>query len=211
MREHLDDLKEIRSMMQKSTRFISLSGISGILIGVYALVGACVAYFYLDFHVSIRHLFAQVGLNNLNQDFIVFLISDAIIVLILSIVTSWILTKRNSSANGEKLFSPASLRLIVGMLIPLTVGGVFSLILLHYGLIGVVAPSMLIFYGLALINASNHTLTDIKYLGYLEILLGFIALLDMSRGLLYWALGFGLLHIIYGSYMYLKYEYRKDA
>jgi len=107
--------------------------------------------------------------------------------------------------------SPTAIRLVMNMMIPLTVGGTFCLILLNYGLVGLVAPSMLIFYGLALINASPYTLRDIRYLGYIEIFIGFIAMLDIGQGLLYWSIGFGLLHVIYGIYMYFKYEYKKDA
>lgn len=211
MSDHLEELREIRSMMQKSTRFISLSGLSGIFAGVYALIGAFVAYQYLEFYGNIRQFFASVGLNTLNNKFIFFLIIDASTVLVLALGTSFFLTARNIKKNNESMFSPTAIRLVINMLIPLVVGGVFSLILLSYGYIGLVAPSMLIFYGLALINASSYTIRDIRYLGYLEILIGFIALLDSGNGLFYWSLGFGVLHIVYGTYMYFKYEYKKDA
>jgi hypothetical protein len=211
MSDHLEELKEIRSMMQKSTRFISLSGLSGIFAGVYALIGAFVAYRYLEFYGNIRQFFASVGLNTINHKFIFFLIIDAGTVLVLALGTSFFLTARNIKKNNESMFSPTAIRLVINMMIPLVVGGTFSLILLSYGYIGLVAPSMLIFYGLALMNASAYTIRDIRYLGYLEILIGFIALLDSGNGLFYWSLGFGLLHIVYGTYMYFKYEYKKDA
>ena len=39
-----------------------------------------------------------------------------------------------------------------------------------------------------------------------EVVLGMISLSALQYGLLFWALGFGVLHIAYGTYMYLKYE-----
>ena len=65
---------------------------------------------------------------------------------------------------------------------------------------------MLIFYGLALINSSKYTFFEIRYLGIAEIVLGLIASVFVSSGLILWAAGFGLLHIIYGIIMYYKYE-----
>lgn len=198
-------------MMQKSTRFISLSGLSGVFAGLYALVGAGLAYWYLGARVNVRQLFVHIGFTRLNDKMIFFLIADAACVLLLALVTSFFLTMRNIKKNGERMMSPTAIRLVMNMMIPLTVGGTFCLILLNYGLVGLVAPSMLIFYGLALINASPYTLRDIRYLGYIEIFIGFIAMLDIGQGLLYWSIGFGLLHVIYGIYMYFKYEYKKDA
>lgn len=198
-------------MMQKSTRFISLSGLSGVFAGLYALIGAGVAYWYLDARVNIREFFIHIGFTRLSNKMAFFLIADAACVLLLALVTSFFLTKRNIRKNGENMMSPTAIRLAMNMMIPLTVGGTFCLILLNYGLLGLVAPSMLIFYGLALINASPYTLRDIRYLGYIEIIIGFIALLDIGQGLLYWSIGFGLLHVVYGIYMYFKYEYKKDA
>ena len=45
--EHLETLSEIRSLMERSSRFISLSGLSGVAAGVFALMGAAMVYVYL--------------------------------------------------------------------------------------------------------------------------------------------------------------------
>ena len=68
------------------------------------------------------------------------------------------------------------------------------------------APASLIFYGISLVNASKYTLTDIRYLGVMEIILGLINTQFIDYGLYFWATGFGLLHIIYGAMMWWKYE-----
>ena len=65
---------------------------------------------------------------------------------------------------------------------------------------------MLLFFGLALLNASKYTFGEIKILGISEIILGLVSMYWTSLGLLFWAIGFGLFNIIYGVYMYVKYE-----
>jgi len=91
-------------------------------------------------------------------------------------------------------------------LIPLVAGGLFVGGLLYHNEWRLVAPACLVFYGLALVNASKYTLTDIRYLGLLEIVLGLVNLYYADYGLYYWAIGFGLLHIIYGLIMWWKYD-----
>lgn len=80
------------------------------------------------------------------------------------------------------------------------------MILIYQGHIELAAPATLVFYGLALLNASKYTLSDIRYLGLLEIVTGLMATFFIEYGLLFWAFGFGLLHIVYGIFMYYKYE-----
>jgi hypothetical protein len=95
---------------------------------------------------------------------------------------------------------------IINLFIPLFVGGVFCMILLSHHLIYLIAPTTLLFYGLALFNAGKYTLKEVRYLGLTEMLLGLFASYYAGYGLLFWALGFGILHIIYGTVMYFKYE-----
>jgi hypothetical protein len=65
---------------------------------------------------------------------------------------------------------------------------------------------MLIFYGMALLNGSKYTYHEIRALGILEVLLGLIASMNLGHGLLFWALGFGVLHIIYGVLVWYRHE-----
>ena len=71
---------------------------------------------------------------------------------------------------------------------------------------GTVVPGLLLFYGLALLNASKYTLNEIRWLGLTPIGLGLLALAQPGWGLLYFALGFGLGRIGYGLLMYNRYE-----
>lgn len=204
---HLEDLAVIRSMMEQSTRFLSLSGLSGVVAGLAALAGAITAFYYLDipffdvrgYYVE-SYEYSNWGLN-LNQFFLL----DAAIVLIVALLGGFYFTSRKAKNEGKKIWTQASQRLAVNLFIPLATGGLFSLLLLQHGLFGVVAPTTLIFYGLALLNASKYTLDDIRYLGISEIVLGLIATYFIGYGLLFWAIGFGVLHIVYGLRMYFKY------
>ena len=83
---------------------------------------------------------------------------------------------------------------------------IFCLALLRWDLPALVAPSTLVFYGLALVNGSKHTLRDVEFLGLTEIALGLAGLFYLGNGLELWTTGFGLLHIVYGAWMYFKYE-----
>jgi len=213
--KYLEDIVSIKSMMSKSSRFMSLSGLSGILSGIYALIGALVAHNILTTEQltsgGVRYA-SVVGLINayLAQPSGGKLFLVALVVLIAAIVTGVILTARKAKKHEEKIWDASSKRLLIHFAIPLLTGGAFCLVLLQYGLIGLVAPCTLIFYGLALINASKFTLGDIKYLGLTNVILGLISTQFIGYGIYFWALGFGVLHIIYGSMMYLKYDIKKE-
>jgi len=65
---------------------------------------------------------------------------------------------------------------------------------------------LLIFYGLALVDAGKFTYGEVFYLGILEIITGLVSAFFPSLGLFFWIFGFGVLHVIYGLVMYRKYE-----
>lgn len=201
--QHLDTLTEIRSLMEKSTKFISLSGLSGIVAGIFALIGALIAYYYL---LSTNYDEAYLMNGVVNFDFYRFFFLNAAFVLISALAFGSYFTIRKAKKNNQKIWDQTSKRLLINLLLPLVSGGLFCLVLLYHGLVGLIAPATLIFYGLALINASKYTLNDIRYLGICEIILGLVSSIFIGYGLIFWALGFGVLHIVYGFVMYFKYE-----
>ena len=202
--EHLEAIQDIRQMMKKSTRFLSLSGLSGVFAGIFALGGAVVAYLYLN---SIYHNWVRGGEEALNRNEIyVNFILIAAVVLALSISTAYFFSNRKAKKDGHNLFDHTAIRVLINLAIPLVSGGVFCMALLYHGAIVYIAPAMLLFYGLALINASKYTYDDIRYFGICEIVLGLINDFNLGNGLLYWAFGFGVLHIVYGATMWYKYE-----
>jgi hypothetical protein len=201
--DQLATLHEIRNIMDRSSRFISLSGLSGVAAGVSALIGAVVVKWYLVTHnINYRQ---NPGLN-LTRESILFMLSVAAFVFILALCSATYFTARNAKKNSHRVWDSKTERMLVNLFIPLAVGGIFCAVLIYHNLLYLIAPAMLIFYGLALINGSKYTLSDIRYLGFCEITLGLLASFFVGYGLLAWTMGFGVLHIVYGMLMYFKYE-----
>ena len=204
----LEDLNNIKEMMERSTKFLSLSGLSGISAGIIALIGAGIAYFILDYG-SIKYDEHFHILNALRVHEIEIIESITILamaVLLFALGFGFFFSWRKSRKYNYKLWNKTSKRMLVSLLIPLVVGGFFSLVLIDNNYISLLAGATLIFYGLALENASKYTLKEIRLLGVSEIILGGLACIFINYGLLFWALGFGVLHIIYGCLMYFKYD-----
>jgi hypothetical protein len=206
--EQLETLREIRSLMERSSRFLSLSGLSGVIAGIAAIIGVVAAYIFLGISPDEPgyYQFATGENGKPNPAFYTFLSVDFIIVLIVSLLAASLLTMRKARKQGQPVWDALAKRLVVNMAIPLATGGIFCLMLLYHGQIALVASATLIFYGLALFNAGKYTINDIRYLGVLEIITGLAAFFAVEYGLLFWAFGFGILHIVYGIAMYLKYE-----
>lgn len=200
--DYLNDIKEIKNLMNKSSRFISLSGLSGIMAGIYALVGAWFARQEIGKAYGLQRGTQYISSNEIT----IKLLAIAAIVIILAIVTGIILTQRKARKNGEQIFDKTAIKLLINFLIPLGTGGILALIILQKGFIGLIAPITLIFYGLACVNASKYTLGHVKYLGFANIILGLISTQYIGYGLYFWAIGFGLFHIIYGGLMYIFIE-----
>lgn len=188
--------------MERSSRFISLSGLSGVFAGVYALIGAWAAHYLFSPQIDLVLNEGYVTEMDLQTP----LILIALAVLALSVITAIFFTTRNARKKNQKIWDKRSQRMVWNLAIPLITGGIFIVLLLAHGTLYLVVPGMLIFYGLALTNASKYTLNDIRYLGYSEIFLGLMAAWWQGDYFYYWSLGFGLLHIVYGAAMYWKYE-----
>lgn len=202
--DYIRDISEIRSMMERSSKFLSLSGWAGILAGIYALTGAYIAYTLFHFNPT-EIVDNPVSPGQLPASFLqVFFVAVSIIILALG--TAIYFSYSRAKKSGEKLWNNTARRLVINMAVPLISGGLLLLILIDKGLIGLIAPISLLFYGLALYNASKFTYEEVKLLGLTQIVLGLISSYFIEYGMLCWALGFGLVHIIYGIYMHYTYE-----
>jgi uncharacterized DUF497 family protein len=201
--KYLNDISEIKNMMNQSSRFISLSGLSGVLAGIYSLIGAWLAYktIYFDTTSIGNYRNLIISQDAINKLFII-----AFSVLISSIITGIALSVRKAKKTEDKIWNVSSKRLVINFAIPLATGGFFILFLIEKEMLSLVAPLTLLFYGLACVNASKYTLGDVRYLGITMIILGLLSTWFLGYGLLFWALGFGICHIIYGSMMYFKYD-----
>lgn len=198
MNNQVEDIKVIREMMERSSKFLSLSGMSGVVAGAAAIAGAAFAYFYL-----LRDP-AATDFTRMQET----LILGAIAVVVLAVALgagvwfSW----RKARKSGQKFFNKTTGRILYALAIPLVAGGIFCLIYLLRGDLRTVISGTLLFYGLALVNASKYTYGEIHWLGLTEIALGLLAALFGRHGILFWTLGFGVCHIVYGLVMYLKYD-----
>ncbi len=197
-KNYLQDIHDIKNLMSRSSQFISLSGLSGVLAGIYALIGAYIANDLLQLNQS-RYVILESRTFQL-------IVVVALSVLVLSVATAFVLTHFKAKKAGEKVWNSTSKRMAINFLIPLVTGGIFALLLLRHQVFGLIAPVTLIFYGLACVNASKYTLRDVRYLGITVVILGLIATEFSGYALEFWALGFGVCHIVYGGIMYFKYD-----
>ena len=207
-REHLQTLTEIRSLMERSSKFLSLSGLSGVSAGVIALIGAAIVYMRLrtDWFHALSYQRLELYDDTAHQAIREFLLVVSFVVLVTALLAGTYFTVRKAQRQGLSVWNTSSQRLLWAMAVPLATGGVFCLALLYYNLIWLAFPATLIFYGLALTNGSKYTVRDVESLGYCEIGLGLLSLFWPGYNLLTWAMGFGVLHIVYGLAMYYKYE-----
>ncbi len=204
--KQLKELAEIRNLMEKSSRFLSLSGLSGILSGGFAVFGALNVWLYSGIK--------GVGYSPINEgaeavidiSFQRFIIINALIVLLLSLVFSWYFSKRKAKKMKVKLWNTASKSMLLNLFIPLVAGGLFCITLFLRQEFYLIVPVMLLFYGLALISAGKYTEYSVNYLGVAELVTGLLAAIFINQSLLFWTLGFGVLHIIYGIVMYYHHK-----
>lgn len=199
----IKEISHIRSLMEKSSKFISISGLSGVLIGLYALIGAALGYItvygfnstfqFRDYYVS--------------DDRVIYkLVAIALAVLLAAILTGVTMARHKAKKHRQSIWNPTSRNLLFAVAVPLVTGGILALIFVVKGWYVLIASTLLIFYGLTLTAGSVYTFKEAKWLGILQIVLGLLALLMPGYGLWFWALGFGVLHIVYGLIVYNRYE-----
>jgi hypothetical protein len=199
--DYQQDLASIRHLMERSAKFLSLSGLSGALAGLYALAASAYAYGALYEGGQLRGFETYELAATVDS-----LLYLAVVVLTLSVCTGLWFSYRKAKRTNMPFWSETAKRLVVNLAVPVITGGIFILMLLLQGYYALVVPVCLLFYGLALINASGHLYDEVRYLGYTEIMLGLVAAWLAPFGLFFWAFGFGVLHIIYGTVMYFRYD-----
>ena len=188
-----EDIKTIKRIMEESSRFLSLSGLSGIFAGILAFLGGFAVHF-------LRLRIQDISLLKYE------VVAVALIVLILALAGSFYFSIRKAKSKGQKIWTPVSRRLLLNLFIPLISGGFFILILYFENHWKLIVPAMLIFYGLSLVSAGKFTYSEVFYLGLAELITGFLAAIFQESFILFWVLGFGFLHIVYGLIMYRKYQ-----
>lgn len=216
--QSLDTLKDIKKMMERSSRFISLSGWSGVAAGVCALIGAHFANDIISRNKNSENLIKKIDFNQYEgtvnryegvslQNYMGnSLFQIAIATLAASVILAFTFTYLRSKKTKTPIWGATSKKLLISTAIPLVAGGLYLLQLMKFENFGLIAPGCLLFYGLALLSGSRYTIGEIKYLGYIQILLAVISMYNPGYGLYFWAIGFGIMHIVYGLVMWYKYE-----
>ncbi len=201
--DYIENIKDIRSIMERSTKFISLSGLSGIAAGLVGIVASVLAVQKLGHLVFEPHIFALIEKSPGMKKYFLILFSVALAV---ALFLSSYFTLRKARKNKLKIWDNTSRRFLFNMFFPLATGGAFIMAMLYHGNYSFICAVMLIFYGMSLLNASKYANDEIRYLGILEVSVGIAALFFTGCGLLLWGIGFGVLNAVYGIIMYVKYE-----
>lgn len=206
--EQLDAIRDIRNLMERSSRFSSLSGLAGVIVGIFAIVATTAAYLLLGVTPFEAGYATLLNKQSPIAGYTLFtlLVADFGSVLLFSLLTGIYLSIRKARKQNLPIWDATAKRMLLNLFIPLVTGGIYCLILLYQGQPALVLPATLLFYGLALLHASKYTINDIRYLGVLEVVLGLLASYFTDQGLLFWVVGFGVLHIVYGIRIYFTYE-----
>jgi hypothetical protein len=205
--QHLEDLKTIKSIMEQSSRFLSLSGLSGISAGLFAVAGAIAAKMIIKGPVINAWGYSKAISQTESQgNTIALLLLTAGVVLVLAVSSVLFFSYRKARKSGQKIWTPASKRLLINLSIPLAAGGLFILLTLGQLNGSIIAAATLVFYGLALVNAGKFTFGEIYWLGIMEIVTGLLCLAIPGYAFVFWVFGFGILHMGYGTFMYFKYR-----
>lgn len=197
--DHIKDIAEIRSMMERSSKFLSLSGLSGVLAGIYALAGSYLAYSLYGFNPS--EIVSNTTASNLSEVILI-----ALMVLVVAVGTAVFFSYRKATKENESIWNATSRRLLVNVSIPLIAGAGLALILFSKGFVGLIPSVTLLFYGVALFNAGTFSYNEVKFLGVIQVLLGLVAANFVEYSLILWAIGFGVTHIIYGIFIHIRHE-----
>ena len=205
--QHLEDIKVIRKIMEESSRFLSLSGLSGIVAGFIAIAGAVVAKLIIEKNSPVAEWYSNpFSIDHEGRKMLILLLADMAAVLILALAGAVLFSSRKAKMNGLSAWTPVTRRMLASLILPLLTGGLFILFTMTFVPAYVTVASTMIFYGLAVISAGKFTFGEIHWLGVLEIAAGLICLLLPSRSVLIWAVGFGAIHLVYGLFMHLRYK-----
>jgi len=203
----------MKKSLEQSSRFISLSGLSGVFVGFCGLLGTYIMHYLIrgddtKSDKEMLNIISSFDYYNLSVHVFVgeHLIFLAIYTVIFAILFAFYLTLRRSKRENHPIWDIHIQKQLSTLSIPLIVGLIFVIKLVASANYPLIVPSLLLFYGIALVNIRGLTNGDIGYLGYAFIVLGIVNLWLEGWGILFFGFGFGVLHIIYGTVTFIIYE-----
>jgi len=186
--------------MERHSSFFSLSGFTGILIGI---VG-CIAIFLVD---TMTHGYG-INFDGFSQLPILFLEIGIMVIGILTIVLSlFILWKRGrnkAKKNKQGLWNAFAKKQRINLLLLLLVFLVILILIGSKGYYRLITPLLLSFYGLLLLNLSRFQSKSLLFLGLATLILGIVSYVSYTDKIFLLALGVGIFPIIYGLLTFNK-------
>jgi hypothetical protein len=193
----------------EQSRYRALSGLSWLFSGLVVLAAVAFAWVYLDYSYEGRFDHDQLfgNLEAIPPEYVQVLGTAAVVFLVLAAATMAFFNRRKARRLGLPVWNDAAWKMALAFVVPVVTGAAWGIILVFkYGLFGLVAPLTLLFYGLGLTQASTHTLPALRYLGLAEIGLGLVSCFLTRETLIFWGLGFGVFHVLFGGLMVLQGE-----
>lgn len=174
----IDNLAFIRETMERSSVFTSVPGYGGMLMGITAIVAAYIA--------SIQ--------PTIREWLIVWLI-EASLAFLIGLLAMWQKTKLSNSS----LLSTPARKLLLNSLPPFLCGIVITLGLWRFGIFEIMIPIWLLLYGAAVVTGGSYSVKAVPIMGWCFLAVGTIAFfVPTAYGNLLMAIGFGVLHIVFG-------------
>jgi hypothetical protein len=182
LREAREDLRVIRQVMERSTRYSTLSGLSGVLVGLVAVMGAFVTR-------ALPHIYT----HPLRLGAIWF------IVLLLAVGIDFGRNKRRAALVGKRVVSPLGVHIIGAALPAFFAGAVFTAFCALHHLLPDIWGVWMLCYGLAICAVGLYSVRPVSYLGGAFVLAGALTLLlPITQPLDMMWITFGGFHVFYG-------------
>jgi hypothetical protein len=181
----IDNLRYIRETMERASAFTAVPGWGQVAIGVTAIVATLVAA---------RQATPRAWLG--------VWVAESIISLL---IAGWLMD-RKARKLGVPLFSGPGRKMAFSLSPPMLVGALLTVALFRAGLFGVIPAMWLLLYGTGVVTGGMFSVGVVPVMGLCFMLLGAVGLFvpaSMENWLM--ALGFGGLHIVFGSIIARKY------
>ena len=182
--------------MQQYTSYFSLSGFSGILLGIYGLLMVYVLHILTSTYGDGFDGSSQLPIALLEIVITIF----GIVMILISLFTLWIRARRENKKQNSKLWNPFSKKTRLQTLVPLIFFIAVLIIVANKGYYSLITPLLLFLYGILLLNVSRVSLKRLRLLAIAEMILGIIAYFIYDNELLFLAIGLGAFHLLYGVF-----------
>jgi hypothetical protein len=195
LEEARENLRVIRQTMERSTKYSTLSGLSGVLIGLAAIAGVLATNWLTGD--------APPGASVYRHPSALALVWVS--VLVMAVAIDFACNKRRAARVGKHVVSPLGAHIVLAALPAFLAGGVLTLFFYQHALLYYVWGVWMLSYGLAISAVGLFSVKPVLALGAAFVLAGAVTLLlPLPYHLYMMALTFGGFHIGYGVVMARK-------